>query len=108
MAPICDLSDQRLLLLPDKLFSVGVNRQIVTLNLRRNSLQFRPSNQIQNTLLGWLDDIERLRSLRSLNIADNSLYHFPIAVTHLSNLTELILSGNRISYIPKQIAELIK
>ncbi|VDK70361.1 unnamed protein product [Onchocerca ochengi] len=108
MAPVCDLSDQRLLLLPDELFSVGVIRQIVTLNLRRNSLQFRSSNQIQNPLLGWLDDIGRLRSLRSLNIADNSLYHFPIAVTHLSNLTELILSGNRISYIPKQIAELIK
>ncbi|VDM14519.1 unnamed protein product [Wuchereria bancrofti] len=108
MAPICDLSDHRLLLLPDELFSVGVNRQIVTLNLRRNSLQFRPSNQIQNPLLGWLDDVGRLHSLRSLNIADNLLYHFPITISHLSNLTELILSGNCISYIPAQIAELIK
>ncbi|VBB33867.1 unnamed protein product, partial [Acanthocheilonema viteae] len=107
MAPICDLSDHRLLLLPDELFSVGVNRQIVTLNLRRNSLQFRPSNQIQNPLLGWLDDVGRLHSLRSLNIADNSLYHFPVSVTHLNNLTELILSGNHIPYIPAQIAELI-
>ncbi|CAG9536191.1 unnamed protein product [Cercopithifilaria johnstoni] len=107
MAPNCDLSDHRLLLLPDELFSVGVIRQIVTLNLRRNSLQFRPSNQIQNPLLGWLDDVGRLHSLRSLNIADNSLYHFPISVTHLNNLTELILSGNRMSYIPAQIAELI-
>ncbi|EJW80099.1 hypothetical protein WUBG_08992, partial [Wuchereria bancrofti] len=107
MAPICDLSDHRLLLLPDELFSVGVNRQIVTLNLRRNSLQFRPSNQIQNPLLGWLDDVGRLHSLRSLNIADNLLYHFPITISHLSNLTELILSGNCISYIPAQIAELI-
>ncbi|VIO92581.1 Uncharacterized protein BM_BM8058 [Brugia malayi] len=107
MAPICDLSDHRLLLLPDELFSVGVIRQIVTLNLRRNSLQFRPSNQIQNPLLGWLDDVGRLHSLRSLNIADNLLYHFPITISHLSNLTELILSGNCISYIPAQIAELI-
>uniref|UniRef100_A0A915PXJ7 PPM-type phosphatase domain-containing protein n=1 Tax=Setaria digitata TaxID=48799 RepID=A0A915PXJ7_9BILA len=107
MAPACDLSDHRLLLLPVELFSVGVNRQIITLNLRRNSLQFRPSNQIRNPLLGWLDDVGRLHSLRSLNIADNSLYHFPNAATHLSNLTELILSGNRISYIPAQIAELI-
>lgn len=46
MAPICDLSDHHLLLLPDELFSVGVIRQIVTLNLRRNSLQFRPSNEV--------------------------------------------------------------
>ncbi|EFO23985.2 hypothetical protein LOAG_04501 [Loa loa] len=107
MAPNCDLSDHRLLLLPDELFSVSVIRQIITLNLRRNSLQFRPNNQIQNPLLGWLDDVGRLQSLRSLNIADNSLHHFPITVTHLNNLTELILSGNRISYIPAQIAELI-
>ncbi|VDK72014.1 unnamed protein product, partial [Litomosoides sigmodontis] len=107
MAPNCDLSDHRLLLLPAELFSVASVRQIVTLNLRKNSLQFRPSNQIQNPLLGWLDDIGRLRSLRSLNIADNSLHHFPISITHLNNLTELTLSGNRISYIPAQIADLI-
>lgn len=69
-----------------------------------NKLKF----QIQNPLLGWLDDVERLHSLRTLNIADNSLQQFPHTVTRLSNLTELILSGNRISYIPAQIAELIK
>lgn len=46
MAPNCDLSDHRLLLLPAELFSVAAVRQIVTLNLRKNSLQFRPSNQV--------------------------------------------------------------
>lgn len=107
MAPSCDLSDHRLLLLPDELFLVGVNRQIVSLNLRRNSLQYRPSNQARSPLVGWLDEVSRLQALRSLNIADNSLYYFPNAVTQLTNLTELILSGNRISCIPTQICELV-
>ncbi|VDM97626.1 unnamed protein product [Thelazia callipaeda] len=106
IAPSCDLSDHRLLLLPDELFSVNVNRQVSTLNLRRNSLQFRPKNQIRSSLLGWLDDLGRLHALRSLNIADNSLYHFPNAVTCLKNLTELILSGNRITSVPLQMGEL--
>lgn len=52
--------------------------------------------------------MSRLQALRSLNIADNSLYYFPNAVTQLTNLTELILSGNRISCIPAQICELVK
>ncbi|VDK28063.1 unnamed protein product [Gongylonema pulchrum] len=106
LAPSCDLSDRRLLLLPDQLFSSTVNRQIVSLNLRHNSLQYRPSNQVLSPLLGWLDELNRLQALRSLNIADNSLYYFPNAATQLFNLTELILSGNRISCIPTQISEL--
>lgn len=106
MAPSCDLSDHRLLLLPDELFSVNTSRQIVSLNLRRNSLQYRPNNQVRSPILGWVDDVGRLHALRSLNIADNLLNQFPNAVTKLSNLTELLLSGNRISCIPIQIGQL--
>uniref|UniRef100_A0A915BNH5 PPM-type phosphatase domain-containing protein n=1 Tax=Parascaris univalens TaxID=6257 RepID=A0A915BNH5_PARUN len=97
------LSDQRLLFLPDRLFSIGVERQIISLNLRRNSLVLRPNNEIRTPPLGWLDDVHRLSSLRSLNIADNSLQSFPLAVTRLISLTELVLSGNRIAEIPPQI-----
>ena len=46
MAPSCDLSEQKLLFLPDRLFSVGVDRQILTLNLRRNSLQHKINSQV--------------------------------------------------------------
>lgn len=46
VAPTCDLSDQRLQFLPDQLFSVGVDRHIISLNLRRNSLQMRPGSEV--------------------------------------------------------------
>ncbi|VDK26608.1 unnamed protein product [Anisakis simplex] len=103
MTPTCDLSDQRLLFLPDRLFSVGVERHIVSLNLRRNSLILRPNKQIRAPLLGWLDDVHRLINLRSLNIGDNALNSFPPTITRLTSLTELILCGNRIAELPIQI-----
>ncbi|VDK60151.1 unnamed protein product [Anisakis simplex] len=108
MTPTCDLSDQRLLFLPDRLFSVGVERHIVSLNLRRNSLILRPNKQIRAPLLGWLDDVHRLINLRSLNIGDNALNSFPPTITRLTSLTELILCGNRIAELPIQIGLLHK
>ncbi|KHN77064.1 Protein phosphatase PHLPP-like protein [Toxocara canis] len=103
MAPSCDLSDQGLLFLPDRLFSVGVERQIISLNLRRNSLVLRPNDEVHSPPLGWLDDVHRLINLRSLNIADNALHSFPSSVTRLTALTELILCGNRITELSPQI-----
>uniref|UniRef100_A0AC35GDY6 PPM-type phosphatase domain-containing protein n=1 Tax=Panagrolaimus sp. PS1159 TaxID=55785 RepID=A0AC35GDY6_9BILA len=103
IAPNCDLSDRQLLFLPDKLFYVGSQRMITNLNLRRNSLLLKPTNTIGSPLIGWLDDVARFPSLRTLNIADNSLYTFPHSVVQLTALMELNLSGNRISILPSNI-----
>ncbi|VDN55001.1 unnamed protein product [Dracunculus medinensis] len=94
ISPTCDLSDRGILFLPDQLFSVGADRPIVSLNLRP-------------PLIGWLDDIHRLNALRSLNIADNALYSFPLAITRVRTLTELNICGNRIASLPPEIGNLI-
>uniref|UniRef100_A0A7E4VMT8 PPM-type phosphatase domain-containing protein n=1 Tax=Panagrellus redivivus TaxID=6233 RepID=A0A7E4VMT8_PANRE len=103
IVPNCDLSDRQLIFLPDKLFYVGSQRMITSLNLRRNSLLIKPSNTTGSPLIGWLDDVARFPSLRTLNIADNCLHTFPHAVIQLTALCELNLSGNRISILPGNI-----
>uniref|UniRef100_A0A158R576 PPM-type phosphatase domain-containing protein n=1 Tax=Syphacia muris TaxID=451379 RepID=A0A158R576_9BILA len=106
IAPSCDLSEQRLLFLPDRLFCVGVDKQILSLNLRRNSLQHKTSELARTPSLGWLDDLTRLSSLRMLNISDNSLKIFPKSIVQLTCLTELYLSGNCLQEIPPEISHL--
>src|SRR5690606_36156170 len=46
IVPNCDLSDGQLIFLPDKLFYVGSQRMITSLNLRRNSLLLKPANTV--------------------------------------------------------------
>lgn len=58
--------------------------------------------------MGWLDDLPRLESLRSLNLADNDLRSCPSALFQLNALTELVLSGNKLSELPAGIGKLRK
>ncbi|KAK0416541.1 hypothetical protein QR680_012550 [Steinernema hermaphroditum] len=104
MVPHCDLSDKHLLFLPDQLFSVGSQRMITSLNLRRNSLMSKPSSKAPlNPIIGWLDDLTRFQSVRVLNLADNALRVFPAALTEMTAVQELVLCGNRISVVPPSI-----
>uniref|UniRef100_A0A1I7ZCU3 PPM-type phosphatase domain-containing protein n=1 Tax=Steinernema glaseri TaxID=37863 RepID=A0A1I7ZCU3_9BILA len=105
MVPHCDLSDRHLLFLPDQLFSVGSQRLITSLNLRRNSLMSKPpaAKAPLNPIIGWLDDLTRFQSVRVLNLADNALRVFPAAVTEMPSVQELVLCGNRIPLVPPSI-----
>ncbi|TKR77402.1 hypothetical protein L596_018385 [Steinernema carpocapsae] len=104
MVPHCDLSDKHLLFLPDQLFSIGSQRMITSLNLRRNSLLVKyPSKAPLSPVIGWLDDLTRFQSVKVLNLTDNALRVFPVAITEMTAISELVLCGNRISVIPPSI-----
>uniref|UniRef100_A0A914ULP1 PPM-type phosphatase domain-containing protein n=1 Tax=Plectus sambesii TaxID=2011161 RepID=A0A914ULP1_9BILA len=100
--PISDLSNLQLECLPDQLFSVGSERLLTQLNLRKNNLRQRPCSNGGRSV-GWLDDLARLQSLRSLNLADNDLRSFPTALLQLTALTELALAGNGLTELPTHI-----
>lgn len=50
----------------------------------------------------------RFTHLRSLNLADNDLRCFPMAVCKMKMLTELNLASNKIEDIPPDITDLEK
>lgn len=50
----------------------------------------------------------RFSNLRSLNLADNNLRCFPLAVCQMKTLTELNLASNKIEDIPPTIKDLEK
>jgi len=50
----------------------------------------------------------RFANLRSLNLADNDLTTFPLAVCRMRTLTELNLASNKIEDVPPTIADLEK
>ena len=52
---------------------------------------------------GFLEDLARLTVLVNLNLSSNGLRCFPEAICYLSQLEQLILSGNRIPELPVQI-----
>lgn len=75
--------------------------------LRHNVLRERPIEEDIYTI-GWLDDLPRFGTLRSLNLADNDLRVFPLALCLIKTLTELNLATNKLEDVPSQIAELTK
>lgn len=97
-----DLSNCHLEFLPETIF---INDELAMLNLRHNVLRERPIEEDIYTI-GWLDDLPRFRHLRSLNIADNDLTQFPLAVSQIQTLVELNVASNKIEEIPLQIANL--
>ncbi|CAJ0941742.1 unnamed protein product, partial [Mesorhabditis belari] len=107
----CDLSDQRLVLLPDSTFLAPNLQKIYHLNLKRNSLQFKTCHQDELGLdgtwsapqLGWIEDLYRFSALNHLDLSSNRLSMFPLAVLQLKLLTRLFLSDNQIDRIPGEI-----
>ncbi|XP_052816622.1 PH domain leucine-rich repeat-containing protein phosphatase 2-like isoform X2 [Mya arenaria] len=97
-----DLSNCHLEFLPETVF---INDGLEILNLRHNVLKERPIEEDIYTI-GWLDDLPRLTNLRSLNLADNNLSCFPLAVCRLRMLTELNLASNKIEDVPPTIVDL--
>lgn len=55
-----------------------------------------------------LFSVSRFSNLRSLNLADNNLRCFPVAVCKMKTLTELNLASNKIEDIPPTIVDLEK
>ncbi|CAJ0580611.1 unnamed protein product, partial [Mesorhabditis spiculigera] len=114
VSPTCDLSDQRLVLIPDAVFSAAHVAQITSLNLRKNSLQFRSIHQEQLGIsgawsrppLGWIEDLARLTALTHLDLSSNRLCLFPLPLIQLPNLSRLSLSGNQIEVVPVEIRAL--
>lgn len=112
--------------LPEQVFCVGSERLLTQLNLRKNCLKHKPPTEVHferigymteivkltffqdSFTVGWLDDLPRLESLRSLNLADNDLRSCPAALFQLNALTELVLSGNKLSELPAAIGKLRK
>lgn len=117
----CDLSDQRLILLPEALLN---SDDISHLNLRRNSLMSRPQvlltftcsecslqSSLQNfptAPIGTVDDISRLMSLTSLDLSFNQLKAFPFSLVHLPFLRSLNLSSNCIADLPPDIGSMAR
>ncbi|PAV70538.1 hypothetical protein WR25_08434 [Diploscapter pachys] len=99
----CDLSDQRLILLPEALLN---SDDISHLNLRRNSLMSRPQN-FPTAPIGTVDDISRLMSLTSLDLSFNQLKSFPFSLVHLPFLRSLNLSSNCIADLPPDIGSIL-
>lgn len=97
-----DLSNCHLEFLPETVF---INEELEILNLRHNVLKERPIEEDIYTI-GWLDDLPRFTNLRSLNLADNDLQCFPVAVCKMRMLTELNLASNKIEDIPPDIVDL--
>ncbi|VDP61375.1 unnamed protein product [Heligmosomoides polygyrus] len=99
---VCDLSDRRLTLLPESLLCSDTF-EVHQLNLRRNSLSSRGTNDPSPVQLGWLDDLSRLVSLTTLDLSSNHLTAFPTSTVQLPNLQKLNLSSNCIQSIPTSI-----
>ncbi|XP_021366210.1 PH domain leucine-rich repeat-containing protein phosphatase 2-like isoform X2 [Mizuhopecten yessoensis] len=97
-----DLSNCHLEFLPETVF---INEDLRILNLRHNALKERPIEEDIYTI-GWLDDLPRFSNLKSLNLADNDLQCFPMAVCKMRTLTELNVASNKIMEIPTEITDL--
>ena len=52
--------------------------------------------------------LSRFCKLRSLSLSNNALSEFPLALCDISTLTELNLSGNRLSSLPADVGAMHK
>ncbi|XP_022913497.1 lutropin-choriogonadotropic hormone receptor isoform X2 [Onthophagus taurus] len=93
-------------------------RQLQTLNLGNNLVTSIPRDAfpmmdnltvllLKRNQIREIEDeaFANLTSLRILELCDNLLTQIPKAVTKLSSLRELSISGNRIKYIPKGLLQ---
>ncbi|XP_077472011.1 PH domain leucine-rich repeat-containing protein phosphatase 1 isoform X1 [Stigmatopora argus] len=86
-----DLSCCSLEQLPPNLF---YSHDLTHLNLKHN---FLPADQ-------WLQQLQRFSRLRSLNLSNNHLGQFPLAICDIPTLTEVNLSCNYLPSVPSGVA----
>ncbi|CAH2284123.1 PH domain leucine-rich repeat-containing phosphatase 1 [Pelobates cultripes] len=91
-----DLSCCSLELLPENLF---YSQDLTHLNLKQNVLRLCSGP----TMEGNLDDLQRFTKLKSLNLSNNNLGEFPLAVCNIPTLMELNLSCNALRAIPAAV-----
>ncbi|XP_053520155.1 PH domain leucine-rich repeat-containing protein phosphatase 1 [Artibeus jamaicensis] len=91
-----DLSCCSLEHLPANLF---YSQDLTHLNLKQNFLRQTPSLP---TARG-LSELQRFTKLKSLNLSNNHLGDFPIAVCSIPTLTELNVSGNALRAVPAAV-----
>ncbi|XP_018123219.1 PH domain leucine-rich repeat protein phosphatase 1 isoform X2 [Xenopus laevis] len=94
-----DLSCCSLEYLPENLF---YSQDLTHLNLKQNILRLSPSSAAEGTL----EDLQRFTKLKSLNLSNNNLGNFPLAVCSIPTLTELNLSCNAFRAIPSQVGDM--
>ncbi|KAM8838844.1 PH domain leucine-rich repeat-containing protein phosphatase 1 [Synchiropus picturatus] len=85
-----DLSCCSLEQLPPNLF---YSHDLTHLNLKHN---FLPADQ-------WLQPLQRFSRLRSLNLSNNYLGQFPMAICDIPTLTEVNLSCNYLANVPNSV-----
>ncbi|XP_053322188.1 PH domain leucine-rich repeat-containing protein phosphatase 1 [Spea bombifrons] len=94
-----DLSCCNLEHLPESLF---YSQDLTHLNLKQNALRLC----LAPTAEGTLDDLQRFTKLKSLNLSNNNLGEFPLAVCSIPTLTELNLSCNALQAIPPGVGDM--
>ncbi|MEE6465238.1 hypothetical protein FKM82_006504 [Ascaphus truei] len=94
-----DLSCCSLEHLPENLF---YSQDLTHLNLKQNVLRLTAGP----TLGGTPDDLQRFAKLKSLNLSNNNLGDFPLAVCSIPTLTELNLSCNALHVIPAAVGDM--
>lgn len=94
-----DLSCCNLEHLPENLF---YSQDLTHLNLKQNALRLNPDPAIEGTL----DELHRFSKLKSLNLSNNNLGDFPLAVCGIPTLMELNLSCNGLRVIPPAVGEM--
>ncbi|KAM5158057.1 PH domain leucine-rich repeat-containing protein phosphatase 1 isoform 2-T2 [Mantella aurantiaca] len=94
-----DLSCCNLEHLPENLF---YSQDLTHLNLKQNVLRLSPCS----VAVGTIDDLQRFTKLKSLNLSNNNLGAFPLAVCSIPTLTELNLSCNALHMIPSAVGEM--
>ncbi|KPP65123.1 hypothetical protein Z043_116481 [Scleropages formosus] len=88
-----DLSNCSLEQLPPNLF---YSQDLTHLNLKHNFLDASRS----------LVELQRFSKLRSLNLSNNHLGHFPLSICSIATLTEVNLSCNCLSSVPSAVGDM--
>lgn len=94
-----DLSCCSLEYLPANLF---YSQDLTHLNVKQNYLRLEPGPGPS----GGLCDLQRFNKLKSLNLSNNYLGEFPLAICNISTLTELYMSGNNLRAVPAAVGEM--
>uniref|UniRef100_A0A4W3J252 protein-serine/threonine phosphatase n=1 Tax=Callorhinchus milii TaxID=7868 RepID=A0A4W3J252_CALMI len=94
-----DLSCCSLEALPSNLF---YSQDLTHLNLKQNFLRLKPCLGAS----GGLSDLQRFMKLRSLNLSNNHMGEFPLALCDIPTLSELNLSCNALRSIPPAVGNM--
>ena len=98
-----DLSCCSLERIPKHIFLIS---NLSVLNLCQNFMKERPI--LEEQTIGYIDDLNCFSHLRTLLLADNSLESLPLAIYHITSLTELDVSRNQLKELPAGIGDLQK